>query len=74
MISSPGIGGFRGVFFRGGILFGSDSSSVKPLFALRASVAIRGRMYMEAGLESERGAIEERFAQGLAAAIEAAGS
>ena len=66
VIANPAFGGFTGTFFAKGVLFGKTSYGVEPIFALKRSVTIPGRHYMEAALDAERGAIEERFAEVVA--------
>ena len=68
IISSPGQGGYTGTFFRNGVLFGKTAGGIEPLFALKTSVTIPARPYMEPGLESVRG----DFNAGMTDALERA--
>lgn len=68
IISNPGEGGYLRTFFRNGILFGSDGNTIDPLFALKTSVTIPPRPFMQPGLESVRG----DFLAGMASALDRA--
>jgi len=62
IIESPGQGGYIGTFFRNNVLFGKrGGADIEPLFALKSSVTITGKHYMQQGLESLHGEIQDRL-------------
>ena len=69
VLANPGVGGFERAWVARDMVLASSGRTVVTLFLLRRSVTLRGQHYMEAGLDKERGAIEQRFAQALAAAV-----
>ena len=55
IIANPGEGGYKSTFFRNQVLFGvQQGGTIEALFALKSSITIPARPFMEPGLESVR--------------------
>ncbi len=65
VISQPASFGLTGTFFRKGLLFGKRKDSVVPLFALRPSVNLPPRPYMQPSLEEIEPVFESRLTDAL---------